>query len=119
MMNQRELRAYFDKKTKLRETVLTLEGLRKYQSEQDAPELAAAIADMERESRTAAAELDAQGESVLSALAAVEDAMCRTLATLHYHQGLSWKEVCAASGMASPEAVRMRVLRAIAKAIPK
>ena len=30
MMNQRELRAYYERRAKLREAVLTLEGLREY-----------------------------------------------------------------------------------------
>lgn len=117
MMNQRELRAYYERRAKLREAVLTLEGLREYAA-QGVPELDAEIAGMEKETQAAAAELDAEGERVLATLETVEDAVCRVMLTLHFYRGLPWKEVGAVCGV-SEHAAKSRTIKAMRKAIPK
>ena len=117
MMNQRELRAYYEKKAKLREAVLTLEGLREYAA-RGVPGLDAEIAGMEQETQATAAELDAEGERVLSTLAAVEDTVCRVMMIMHFYRGLTWKEIGELCGL-SLYAAQNRTLRAMRKAIPK
>lgn len=117
MMNQRELRAHYEKKAKLREAVLTLDGLREYAA-QGVSGLDAEIADMEQETQATAAELDAEGERVLSTLAAVEDSVCRVMLTLHFYRGLPWKEVGGLCGV-SEYAAKSRTIKAMRKAIPK
>ena len=118
MMNQRQLKAYYDKKQKLRETVLTLEGLREYQFKQNIPELDQELAAMETEIQTKSAELGTESAAILSTLEAVTDAVCRTLLTLHFHKGLSWKEVSACTGL-SASAAKLRAYRAMKPVIPK
>lgn len=117
MMNQRELRAYYEKKAKLREAVLTLEGLREYAA-RGVPGLDAEIAGMEQETQATAAELDAEGERVLATLEAVEDTVCRVMMIMHFYRVLPWKEVGGLCGV-SEYAAKSRTINAMRKAIPK
>ena len=116
MMTIRELRAYFDKKADLRQINLTLDGLREYRkSGQDSPEVNAGIITLENESLIKAAELEAKADAVRSTLDSVEDAFCRTLAKLHYCDGLSWDEVGAMCGL-SMYGAKQKAYRAMRKA---
>ena len=116
MKKIRELKAYFNERSKLREINLTLDGLRVYQKRgQDSPELAAGIAELEKEARTKAAELEAKSEEVRAALDSVEDILCRTLAKLHYVDGLSWDEAGAICGL-SMYGAKQKTYRALRKA---
>lgn len=115
MMNQRELRAYYEERAKLRETVLTLDGLREYA---DIPEAAAEIAGMEAAVQAKTAELDARAEDVLSTLKAVTDTTHRVLLTLHFYRGLLWKEAGSLCGL-SATAARNQAMRALRAAIPE
>ena len=64
----RELKAYFDERSGLREINLMIEGLREYQnSGEDSPELSEGIAALEKESRTRAAALEAKAKEVRAA----------------------------------------------------
>lgn len=116
MKTIREITAYFDEKKQLREINLTLDGLRQYRkSGQDSPEVNAGIAALEEEARTKAAELEAKSEEVRAALDSVKDILCRTLAKLHYVDGLSWDEAGAMCGL-SMYAAKQKVYRAMRKA---
>ena len=119
MMTMRELSAYFDERSKLREINLTLEGLRQYREKgQDSIELSDGIAALEKESRTKAAELEAKAEEVRAALDSVEDVLDRTLAKLHYCGGMTWDEAGAFCGLLGNTA-KHRAYRAMRKTIPK
>ena len=116
MKKIRELTAYFNESRELREINLTLDGLRQYQkSGRDSPELSAGIAALEEEARTKAAELEAKAREVRAAIDSVEDILCRTLATLHYCDGLSWDEAGALCGL-SMNGAKQKVYRALRKA---
>lgn len=100
MKKIRELKAYFDERSGLREINLMIEGLREYQkSGEDSPELSEGIAALEKASGTRAAALEAKAKEVRAAIDSVEDILCRTLATLHYCDGLSWDEAGALCGL--------------------
>lgn len=115
MMNQRELRAYYEERAKLRETALTLDGLRKYG---DIPEAAAEIAAMENSVREKTAELDARAEEVRATVGAVRDDVCRMLLTLHFCRGLTWKEAGGLCGL-SEYAAKSRTTLAMRGTIPR
>lgn len=116
MKKIRELKAYFDERSGLREINLMIEGLREYQkSGEDSPELSEGIAALEKESRTRAAALEAKAKEVRAAIDSVEDILCRTLATLHYVNGLSWDEAGAMCGL-SMYGAKQKTYRALRKA---
>ena len=70
---------------------------------------------MEEEARTKAAELEAKAREVRAAIDSVEDILCRTLATLHYVNGLSWDEAGAMCGL-SMYGAKQKTYRALRKA---
>ena len=115
MMTQRALRAYYEERAKLRETALTLDGLRKYG---EIPEVAAEIAAMEAAVQAKTAELDARAEEVRATVDAVHDDVCHMLLTLHFCRGLTWKEAGPLCGL-SENAAKRRTARAMRGTIPK
>ena len=122
MMTQKNLQAFYQRRVKLNELILTLDGLRKIHAEppdnQTLEMVTDGIQDLEAEIRQASQDIKAREEDVAATLSLLDDVFVRVTARLHYLHGLEWKEVAAFMNEKSANAVRARMYRAMKNVIP-